>query len=243
MQQLQNNKEPRSIGDLQNSYNELYKGWMKNHKNIWQAQLMLDLMEVEENCLLLDIGCGTGYVLGMASERKINAFGIDISITGLRQAKRTEETISVSMATGEQLPFCSNQFDYAINLGSLEHFLNPLLAVSETNRILKPNGKAAILVPNSHHICAVYNVYRYGEIISDLQDYERYATRKEWEKLLENGGLRVISTHKVNTGLSKMYKSGREFFWYLYNTLFRLFGDKWIPKNLSYSFIFLCRAS
>jgi ubiquinone/menaquinone biosynthesis C-methylase UbiE len=234
---------PESLDELEASYDKLYQGWMGEHKNTQQAEHMLDLLDVSPGRHLLDIACGLGYLAEMAAMRGLYATGIDISSVALRKAKQTTKGVrGYIRGNAERLPWPSRAFDYVANLGSLEHFLDPAAAVREMVRVLKPEGRAALLLPNSHHIRAIYNVYRYGEILPDLQDFERFATRKEWEHLLTTNGMRVLSVHKHDTGMARSYKEGRELFWYLYNVLFRLFG-RYIPFNLTYTFIFICGTS
>lgn len=239
IQQLQ--KEPTSLEELQTSYNQLYKGWMGQHKNLNQANRILDLLNVQPGGRLLDVGCGLGYTLDLATKRGLKAVGVDISQVALKQAQKENRwKPQVLIGEAECLPLPEHTFDYVIVLGSLEHFINPAQAVREISRLLKPNGKAALLVPNSHHIRAIYNVYKYGEILSDMQDFERFATRAEWERLFRSNNLHVESVHKCDTGMGRVYRKGRELFWYAYNSLFRIFGDRWIPINLTYTFIFIC---
>lgn len=239
MQQIQ--REPASLSELQTSYDALYGQWMGQHVNRDQAERMLDYLKVQSGGRFLDIGCGTGYTVHAAAQRGLQATGVDISRVALEQARQNYGLRdSFHLAAAEDLPWPDDSFDYASILGSLEHFLDPGASVAETARILKPTGRAAILVPNSHHIRAIYNVMRYGEIISDLQDYERFATRVEWERLFAANGLAVEAVYKYDTGMARIYRPGREIFWFLYNALFRLFGNRWIPFNLTYTFIFIC---
>ena len=234
---------PASTSELQASYDRLYQGWMGGHKNLGQADRILNLLAVQPGQSLLDIACGLGYLADLAGARGIRAVGVDISNVALRQAQRdSKHAAGFFMGDAEHLPLPDRSLDYAVNLGSLEHFVDPAQAVRETARVLKLDGRAALLVPNSHHLRAIYNVYKYGEIISDLQDFERFGTRVEWERLLTQNGLRVCSVHKFDTGMARVYKPGREVFWYLYNAFYRLFGGL-IPLNLTYTFIFICAAA
>jgi len=228
-----------SVEELKTSYNQLYQGWLGENRNIGEAQQMLDKMSVQSG-LLLDVACGLGYLVDMAEERGADAFGIDISEVALTKARTENPSQHLTLGNGERLPYPDRIFDYVTCLGSLEHFMNPKAGVSEIARVLKPSGKAAIMLPNSHHIMAIYNVYRTGGILPELQDFERFATRLEWQNLLERGGLRVISVHKFNVGFARVFKKGREVFWYLYNILYHLFGDRWIPLNLSFSLNYIC---
>jgi len=238
MKELQ--KVPSSLQDLQKSYDSLYKGWMATHNNIQQTKKILEILRVKKGDRLLDIGCGLGYLVNMARTEGSLSFGIDISLVALKKAKEHYSLNSFVLGMAEFLPFPKGSFDFVVILGSLEHFLIPAISVKEVSRVLKKNGKVAILVPNSHHIRAIYNVYKYGEILPEDQDFERFATRKEWENLFISNGLRVIQVHKFDTGMARKHKKGRELFWYLYNILFRFFGDSWIPLNLTYTFIFIC---
>lgn len=228
-----------SVTELKHSYDRLYQEWLGHHRNIGQAKLMLDLLRPQSG-LLLDVACGLGYMLDMAEERGARAIGVDISWVALTKSKAERNARRVVLGNGERLPWPDNTFDYITCLGSLEHFIHPEKGVREIARVLKPSGKAAISLPNSHHLLAIYNVYKTGGILSELQDFERFATRVEWQALLEQNGLRVLSTHKYNVGFARVFKEGRELFWYLYNILFRLLGDIWIPLNLSFSLIFVC---
>ncbi len=233
-------KVATSITDLQASYDRLYQEWMGQHRNIGQARRMLDLLAVSSG-LLLDVACGLGYLLDMAEARGVTAYGIDLSRVALVKSKAEKESRRLVLGDGEHLPWSDATFDYVTCLGSLEHFIHPEAGAREIARVLKPDGKAAISLPNSHHIMAVYNVYKTGGILPELQDFERFATRLEWQALLERSGLQVISVHKYNVGFARVFKKGREGFWYFYNILFRLLGDIWIPLNLSFSLIYICR--
>jgi len=233
-------KVPTSFHELQISYDKLYQGWMGKHKNIRQTEQVFDLLDIQPGKRLIDIACGLGYLADMATERGLDTVGIDISSVALEKAKQECEHVGMLLlGDAERLPWPDHTFDYAVNLGSLEHFIDPAAAVREMRRILKPDGRAALVLPNSHHIGAIYSVYKYGEILSDLQEFERFATRIEWERLLTENGLCVLSVHKHDIGMARVHKKGNEVFWYLHNILFRLFG-RWIPLNLTYTFIFIC---
>jgi ubiquinone/menaquinone biosynthesis C-methylase UbiE len=231
-----------SVSELQASYNTLYQEWLGQHRNTGQAKQMLDLMNAQSG-MVLDVACGLGYLLDMAEARGATAFGLDISRVALEKSRTEAPHRRVVEGNGEHLPWPDETFDYVTCLGSLEHFIHPELGASEIARVLKPSGKAAIMLPNSHHVQAIYNVYKTGGILPELQDFERFATRVEWQAFLEEAGLRVESIHKYNVGFSRFFKKGREGFWYLYNILFRLFGDLWIPTNLSFALTFICTKS
>lgn len=228
-----------SVSELQDSYNRLYQEWLGEHRNTGQAKMMIELMKVNGG-LFLDVACGMGYMLDMAETYQAKSFGLDISRVALNKSRSENPNRRTVEGNGEHLPWSDNTFDFVSCLGSLEHFIHPELGVQEIARVMKPTGKAVIMLPNSHHVQAVYNVYKTGGILPELQDFERFATRVEWQAFLEENGLRVESVHKYNVGFSRFFKKGREGFWYTYNILFKLFGDAWIPTNLSFALTYLC---
>jgi ubiquinone/menaquinone biosynthesis C-methylase UbiE len=230
----------RSTSELQNSYNRLYKQWMGEHRNLIQTKLLVDLAGVKSG-YLLDVACGLGYLLDIAEQQGATTFGLDISCVALHKAKAKKPALKVMEGNGEFLPFADDTFDYVTCLGSLEHFIHPDFGAQEIARVLKLSGTAAIMLPNSHNLLAIYNVYKTGGILPELQDFERFGTRVEWQAFLERNGLQVDSVHKFNTGFSRYFKKGRELFWYFYNILYRILGDVWIPLNLSFNLAFVCK--
>lgn len=234
-------KKATKLDDLIKSYNKLYNEWLGQYRNIELYTSVLSQLCIEASSNLLDISCGLGDLLSLASKANIDAYGIDISIVALKKGQTLHNgSLRVALADAEQLPFSSNSFSYVTCIGSLEHFINPAQGVREIARVLKPNGRAAINVPNSHHIQAIYNVFKTGSILPELQDYERFATRHEWQNFLQENGLTVQKVHKYNTGFSRIFFRKRELFWLAYNTLYKLIKDKWIPLNLSFAFTFIC---
>ena len=234
-------KKPQSIDELKKSYDEIYtQGWLGEHHNNEQQILLLESADVSTG-YHLDVACGMGYSLDFAIERGAYSIGIELSNVALRKGKVENPQRSLVQGNGEMLPWSDNSFDYVTCMGSLEHFVNPSRGASEIRRVLKPDGTAAILLPNSHNLLAIYNVYKTGGILPERQEYERFATRVEWENFLRNNGLEVTNIKKYNVGFSRAFRKGRGLFWYFYNIIFRIFGDFWIPLNFSYNLIFVCK--
>jgi len=64
MKELQ--KVPRTYKELQTSYDQLYQGWMGQHRNIDQTHKIFKLLQVKPGETLADVGCGMGYLLDIA---------------------------------------------------------------------------------------------------------------------------------------------------------------------------------
>jgi len=148
---------------------------------------------------LLDIACGGGHFLRAALAAGTVAVGVDLSTEALKLARANAPGAALLCANGEGLPFGPSTFDYAVNLGGLEHFLDPALGVREMARVLKPDGRAVLLLPNSYFLMTILNVWRSGSTGRRTdQEVDRWATRGEWTRLLDENGLRVRSVLKYN---------------------------------------------
>ena len=234
-------KKPTSLDDLHKSYDDLYdSGWLGKHHNIEQQALLIESAGVKDG-LHLDVACGMGYSLDIATQRGAHSIGLELSNVAIHKGLEENPQRVIVQGDGEHLPWPENTFDYITCLGSLEHFINPDAGAAEIGRVLKPGGTAAILLPNSHNLLAIYNVYKTGGILPEQQEYERFATRIEWEDFLNRNGLTVVEVRKYNVGFARAFRKGREVFWFFYNVFYRLFKDFWIPVNLSYNLIFVCK--
>lgn len=232
---------PLSMESLRASYEALYtEGWMKTHHNHRQYEMLIEASATGPGMLHLDVASGLSYSLDIVEGKGATAIGLELSLNAILQGKKENANRVVLMGNGEYIPFEDDTFDSITCLGSLEHFISPEKGAAEIARVLKKEGYAAILLPNSHNLLAIYNVYKFGGILSEQQDFERFGTRLEWQAFLENNGLHVVEVRKFNVGFARIFKKGREFFWFLYNILYKLLSDSWIPINLSYNLIFIC---
>lgn len=210
------------------SYDEIYKKSplreSKEHYK-WVAGILAP----GNSGRLLDIACGGGYFLAEVEKRGLDTFGLDFSKVALQIACSQTSRSALILGDAENLPFEDDSFDYVANLGSLEHFLRPDIGLREMTRVLKKDGTAIILVPNSYFFMTLWNVLRRGSTGRETdQKLDRWATKEEWTELIDKNGLGVKRIQKYN------YKSPRAPLRY---KILRPF----IPLNLSYCFLFICR--
>jgi SAM-dependent methyltransferase len=192
---------------------------------------------------MLDMSCGEGQLLGLAARRGLRTFGLDLSLKALHLAKNQAPASFYALGDGEKLPYRDDVFDWVFNLGSLEHYIHPEQGVKELARVLKPDGSALILLPNSFGLLwNVFHVWRTGDIFDDGQPIQRYGTRREWETLLEENGLIVCRTLGYNG--RTFPRTWEDFKWYLKRPrkiLTSLLFLPFIPLNGDSMFIFFCR--
>lgn len=137
--------------DLKPDYDEAYyrsrEGWPDFRQEV-EALLKLSLPSQEAR--VLELGCGSGELLGHLERRTRLAVGVDLSPEGLRLARHGKR-VSVLGARVESLPFRAESFDAIVAQHLVEHLPHPVEAMGEWHRVLRPGGVLALVTPNAGH--------------------------------------------------------------------------------------------
>jgi len=117
----------------------------------WMQQRAIRLIDLHPGMHFLDIGCGTGwavrYVAGLL-QGDGEFSGVDISGGMIEKAKNQTqglEQVHFYQANAEKLPFEDGRVDDALCTNSFHHYPDPLKALVEIGRVLKPGGRFYIL--------------------------------------------------------------------------------------------------
>jgi ubiquinone/menaquinone biosynthesis C-methylase UbiE len=96
---------------------------------------------------LLDCGAATGESVKVATEEGFDAYGLEYSHGAVACAKKC---LGLKLIQGsvENAPIPDNTYDIVTLLHIVEHFPDPLRALQEVRRILKPGGLLFIETPN-----------------------------------------------------------------------------------------------
>lgn len=129
-------------------------GWMTT-TTIAHARWTADLMDVQPDDHLLELGFGNGANLELLAERASNGrvAGAEISKTAVEMAsKRNARAISegrviLHQTAGGALPFEDAAFDKACTVSTMYVIANPSAVFKEMHRVLKPGGRAAVTFP------------------------------------------------------------------------------------------------
>lgn len=148
---------------------------------------VLDLLAVRAGATLLDVSCGSGFLLKAARARGLAAYGVDLSDAAVRIAHQVSPESRLVVGTGENLCFRDASFDYVTCLGSLEHFLDPSRGLKEMLRVAKPGAQFCIMVPNREFVGWRLLGQR-GTAQQDIN--ERLQSLGEWRRTFEDHGLR-----------------------------------------------------
>ena len=93
--------------------------------------------------LALDIGCGQGKLLRLLRDMGVPAVGLDASPTMLKDAPASR-----IIGDARMLPFPENTFGGAAALYMLYYLEDPVQAVAECHRVLRPGGLFAACAPS-----------------------------------------------------------------------------------------------
>lgn len=220
-------------------YNEDYKGKQSDGRRAEEAyQYFLNILDISSSRNILDIGCGSGELLKLASKKGLNVFGIDISKEALKLAKKKCPSAKLIRGKGEEIGFEDNTFDNVTCLGVLEHFLDIEKGLQEIARVAKSDSKICIMVPNRKFI---------GWIIKAEKDKGTYQKEiseslyslKEWSKLISGNGLKI---EKIIHDRGFIYNNEdfkkKSFKYFAKRILFVL--TYLLPIKYTYQFIFIC---
>jgi ubiquinone/menaquinone biosynthesis C-methylase UbiE len=117
------------------------------------TRAIVDATQVGPGMRVLDIACGTGEpaisLAALVGNGEI--VGVDLSpgplkIAGERAAQRGLTNVSFRQADAHHLPFPDNTFDRVTSRLGVMFFSDLPQAIAEMHRVLKPGGKAILLV-------------------------------------------------------------------------------------------------
>jgi SAM-dependent methyltransferase len=157
---------------------------------------MLALMEFKHRDRVLDVGCGTGWLV-----RRIAplvpaglAAGLDVSDSMVRRADvLSAELPNVVFARGEveAIPWDSGFFTKLLSVESAYYWPDPARGLREIFRVLSPGGSAWILInyyrDNPH-------CHQWGEL---LKVPTHLFSAEEWAELFRQAGCRNVAYQRI----------------------------------------------
>jgi 2-polyprenyl-3-methyl-5-hydroxy-6-metoxy-1,4-benzoquinol methylase len=109
---------------------------------------------------LLDVGCGYGHVGASLLELGYDeVLGIEPN-RGAADAAGSLLTTVIHGCFPQDLNAEAESFDAVVFADSLEHMVDPWLALRETHRLLKKGGQVILSVPNVSHYSVVWGLLR-----------------------------------------------------------------------------------
>ena len=120
-------------------YDEIAEGYDELHgeEQARKYELILKNLEIRQNDLVLDVGCGTGLSGKFIDARII---GVDPTVQLLKTAQT--RLYNVTLCGAENLPFNSKVFDYVFSLTAVHNFRDHEMGLREIYRVV---GKTAVI--------------------------------------------------------------------------------------------------
>ena len=136
---------------------------------------------------VLELGSGLG-LLGKAVrdeiDGEVNYFGIELAYQSAKASDK--QGLLESQANVLDLPFPDNTFGAIVTTDVLEHIKDSDRVVSEMSRVLKPGGKAFIVIADPSEA-------RFHKIHDHIDRTKNESDVKYWENIFKNKNLKVLS--------------------------------------------------
>jgi 2-polyprenyl-3-methyl-5-hydroxy-6-metoxy-1,4-benzoquinol methylase len=170
----------------------------KEHPSTSHGRLLARLAH-REPLVVLDVGCGAGFLADRLRAQGHRVTGIDArEPQGVRD--RTDAFFVADLSAGlpSELP---GTYDVVILADVLEHLRHPEVLLDDVQRVLAPGGKVLVSLPNFAHwyprARVTAGAFDYDEQGILDEDHVRFFTRRTMRKLFNERGWRVLRTEAV----------------------------------------------
>ena len=135
-------------------YKYLSKVYDRINPFIWNEAMRDDALEwfaIDETDRVLDVGCGTGFATEGLLQHTDTVHGLDQSRHQMEKAFAkfgARDRVRFYRGDAERLPFADDSFDKIWSSGSIEYWPNPVDALAEFRRVVKPGGRVLVVGPD-----------------------------------------------------------------------------------------------
>lgn len=184
------------------------QGWLgRLHHEIADRTAEVALAVAPSPARILDVGCGTGYLLRLLARRCPEAAelaGVDpapgmikvaaapdapdaAGAPGAPGAPAGDERLKFSAGVAEQLPYRDGSFDLVVSATSFDHWSDQLTGLRECHRVLVPGGHLVLVDQFSSWLVPTLILSRSGKA----------RTKRRAGRLVEAAGFGSVAWHGV----------------------------------------------
>lgn len=161
---------------------------------------LLQMLNPSTNRVILDVGCGNGYIAAELIKLGYEVYGIDASVEGIKIANNTcpDHFFVMDISQGD-LPdqIKHKKFDTIISTEVIEHLYDPKSYIKFCYNILEQNGSGEIIISTPYHgyfknlLFGIIGVWdRHFTVLWD-GGHIKFWSKKTLTSLLEENNFRV----------------------------------------------------
>ncbi|HEX3624733.1 MAG TPA: class I SAM-dependent methyltransferase [Verrucomicrobiae bacterium] len=122
----------------------------KNDMNSFRAEAQKVVEQIDSGADVLEVAPGPGYFsIELARLGPFKITGLDISHTFVEIAQKNAQAGSVKVdfchGNAAAMPFEADSFDFIYCRAAFKNFSQPIQAINEMHRVLRPGGRAQIV--------------------------------------------------------------------------------------------------
>jgi SAM-dependent methyltransferase len=170
-------------------YSDEYDEWFNTHPWVYQSEVLAIKRLLPQ--------CGKGIEIGTGTGRFSVPFGITFGVEPSRAMVEIARNrgITVYDAKAENLPFDDNTFDFVLMVTTICFLDNPLQALKEIRRILRPAGKIIIgMLDKDSPLGKQYEAKKNGSKFFKQAVFYSVDQVLEWLKILEYDHMQALQT-------------------------------------------------
>jgi SAM-dependent methyltransferase len=160
------------------------------------ARRLVELAGLAPGERVLDVGTGAGLLAAAAAPRAGRVLGIDISAAlldrarGIADARGLGGHVEYRLMDAEALTLEDASFDAAVSLFALLHLPDPLRALQEMRRVLRPGGRLVVGVGSGAPVSLAGLAHRAGRLGALWQE-------RRGRRLVAPGSLESLLTRRL----------------------------------------------
>jgi ubiquinone/menaquinone biosynthesis C-methylase UbiE len=117
------------------------------------VQQILQGANLDEESLVLDVGCGTGNnTILFAESSQTQVVGLDISFGMLEKAYEKTTHVPLVQSPADTLPFSDESFQLVFMTEVIHHLPDPPSSIKDIFRVLEPGGSMCIVTQSHNQI-------------------------------------------------------------------------------------------
>ena len=149
---------------------------------------------------LLDIGCASGTFISEA-QAAYSVAGSDVSFDACRVAH--SQGLAVVTGDATALPFASASLDLVTMWDTLEHIADPVGALTEVARVLRPGGKLTLTTGDVSSWCARLSGRRWH--LYTVPEHRYFFSLRSLVRVLDRAGLHCTACYHAGGYYSLAY--------------------------------------